>query len=97
MAKHRYIRNDDIVFSKATDNCLPFFKVLEQAFQWKDECEATFQSLKEYLTKPPLLSPSVEREDLFLYLVVSPIIVNSTLNHEESKIQRPMYYTSQAF
>ena len=35
------------------------------------ECEAAFQSLKEYLSKPPFLSPSIEAEDLFLYLVVS--------------------------
>ena len=49
----------------------PFFKTLKQAFQWMDECEATFQNLKEYLAKPPLLSPSVEGKDLFLYLVVS--------------------------
>ena len=62
-----------------------------------DECEATFLSLKEYLAKPLLLSPSVEGEDLFLYLVVSPTAVSSALIYEESKIQRPMYYTSQAF
>ena len=52
--------------SKATNKCLPFFKVLKQVFQWMDECEAAFQNLKEYLAKPPLLSPSVEGEDLFL-------------------------------
>ena len=57
--------------SKATDKCLPFFKMLKQAFHWIDECEAAFQALKDYLSKPPLLSPFVEGEDLFLYLVVS--------------------------
>ena len=83
--------------SKATDKCLPFFKVLKQAFQWTDECEAAFQSLKEYLAKPPLLSPSVEGEDLFLYLAVSPTAVNFALICKEFKIQRLVYYTSQAF
>ena len=87
----------NMFLSKATDKCLPFFKILKQAFQWTDECEVAFQSLKEYLAKPSLLSLSVEGEDLFLYLVVYPTTVSSTLNHEESKIQRPMYYTSQAF
>ena len=57
--------------SKATDKCLPFFKTLKQAFQWTNECEATFQALKDYLSKPPLLSPFVEGEDLFMYLVIS--------------------------
>ena len=25
--------------SRATDKCMPFFKVLKKAFQWTDECE----------------------------------------------------------
>ena len=83
--------------SKATDKCLPFFKVLKQDFQWKDECEAAFQNLKQYLAKPPLLSLLVEGEDLFLYLVVSQTTVSSALIREESKIQWLVYYTSQAF
>ena len=83
--------------SKAINKCLPFFKVLKQAFQWTNECEVAFQNLKEYLAKPPLLSLSIEGENLFLYLVVSQIAVSSTLICEESKIQRPVYYASQAF
>ena len=70
---------------------------LLQAFQWTDECEATFQNHKEYLAKPPLFNLSVEGEDLFLYLAVSQIIVSSALIREESKVQWPVYYTSQAF
>ena len=62
-----------------------------------DECEAAFQSLKEYLAKPPLLSSSVEGEDMFLYLAVPPTAASSALIREESKIQRLVYYTSQAF
>ena len=62
-----------------------------------DKCEIAFLNLKEYLAKPPLLSPSVEGEDLFLYLVVSQTAVSSALICEESKIQQPVYYTSQAF
>ena len=57
--------------SKATDKCLPFFKTMKQAFQWTEECEVAFQALKEYLSKPPLLSLSIEGKDLFLYLVES--------------------------
>ena len=45
--------------SRATDKCMPFFKVLKKAFQWTDECEEALAKLKEYLTKPPLLSPLV--------------------------------------
>ena len=83
--------------SKATDKCLPFFKTLKQAFHWIDECKVAFQALKDYLSKPPLLSPFVEGEDLFLHLVVSQTAVSSTLIREELQVQRPVYYTSQAF
>ena len=83
--------------SRAIDKCLPFFKTLKQVFQWTEKCEVAFQDLKEYLSKPPLLSPSVEGEDLFLYLVVSQTVVSSAPIHEELKVQRPVYYISQAF
>ena len=80
--------------SKATDKCLPFFKTLKQAFVWTEECETTFQELKRYLSNPPLLSPSKEGEDLFLYLVVSITAVSTTLIREKNKIQFPVYYIS---
>ncbi|XP_050241072.1 uncharacterized protein LOC126689967 [Quercus robur] len=82
--------------SKATDKCLPFFKVLKKAFEWTDECQRAFQDLKTYLVMPPLLSPSVAGEELFLYLAVTPHAVSSTLIREEAKIQKPVYYTSRA-
>ena len=28
--------------SKATNKCLPFFKVLRKAFEWTNECQKTF-------------------------------------------------------
>ena len=62
--------------SKATDKCLPLFKILKQAFAWTNECEAMFQELKRYLSNPPLLSPSKEGEDLSLYLAVSATAVS---------------------
>ena len=68
--------------SKATDKCLPFFKMLKQDFAWTDEYEATFQELKHYLSNPPLLSLSKERENLYLYLAVSATAVNVALIRE---------------
>ena len=55
---------------KATDKCLPFFKTLKQAFEWTEECKIAFKNLKEYLTRPPLLSLLVKGEDFFLYLAI---------------------------
>ena len=83
--------------SRATDKCLPFFKTLKQAFAWTDECEAAFQEPKRYLSSPPLLSPSKEGENLYLYLAVSASTVNAALIREEGKKQLPFYYVSQAF
>ena len=80
--------------SKATDKCLPFFKVLKKAFEWMDECQKAFQDLKAYLATAPLLSPSVLGEELYLYLVVSLHAVSSALIREEGEIQKLVYYTS---
>ena len=45
--------------SKATDKCLPFFRVLRKSFEWTNECQKAFEDLKKYLSSPPLLSSSM--------------------------------------
>uniref|UniRef100_A0A2N9FJ88 Uncharacterized protein n=1 Tax=Fagus sylvatica TaxID=28930 RepID=A0A2N9FJ88_FAGSY len=82
--------------SRSTDKCLPFFKTLKKAFEWTDECQQAFEELKRYLTEPPLLSPSKQGEELYLYLAVSPTAVSSALIREEERRQLPVYYTSRA-
>ena len=72
--------------SKATNKCLPFFKVLKKAFEWTDECQRAFEDLKAYLTMALLLSPSVVGEELYLYLAVTPHAVSSALIREEDKV-----------
>ena len=70
---------------------------IEKAFQWTDECEKTLAKLKEYLTKSPLLSPLMMGEKLYLYLAVSNTAVSLALIRKEENVQKPIYYTSQAF
>ena len=72
--------------SRAMDKCMPFYKVLKKAFQWTNECEEALAKLKEYLTKPPLLSPLVMGEKLYLYLAVSNTAVSLALIREEENI-----------
>ena len=72
--------------SKATDKCLPFFKVLKKAFEWTNECQRAFQNLKAYLTTTPLLSPFVLGEELYLYLVVTSHAVSSVLIREKGRV-----------
>ncbi|CAL2266902.1 unnamed protein product [Prunus armeniaca] len=84
--------------SRSTDKCKPFFKALKkgQRDKWDEECEVAFQSLKAYLTSPPLLSKPVPGEDLFVYLAVSNSAVSSALIREELGAQHPVFYTSKA-
>uniref|UniRef100_A0A2N9EVJ5 Uncharacterized protein n=1 Tax=Fagus sylvatica TaxID=28930 RepID=A0A2N9EVJ5_FAGSY len=51
---------------------------------------------RQEVAKPPLLSPSKQGEELYLYLAVSPTAVSSALIREEEKRQLPVYYTSRA-
>ena len=83
--------------SKATDKCLPFFRVLRKSFEWTDECQKAFEYLKKYLSSPPLLSLSRPREELYLYIVVSQAVVSAALVREEGGSQWPVYFISRAF
>ena len=78
------------------DRCAPFFNVLKwsKKFEWTDKCEQAFQALKEHLGRPPLLSKPIDREKLYLYLVVSKEAVSTALVREEEKVQWAVYYVS---
>ena len=82
--------------SRATDRCLPFFHTLRKSFEWTDECQTAFNDLKAYLSSPPLLSPSMPGEELYLYLAVSQAAVSAALVREEDGSQKPVYFTSRA-
>ena len=83
--------------SKAMNKCLPFFRTLRNSFEWMDERQKAFKDLKKCLSSPPLLSPSKPGEELYLYLAVSQVAVNTALVREEDGSQRPVYFISQAF
>ena len=83
--------------SKATDKCLLFFRVLKKSFEWTDECQKAFEDLKKYLSFPPLLSPSMPGEELYLYIAVSQAAISAALIRDEGGSQRPVYFISRAF
>ena len=83
--------------SKATDKCLPFFRVLKKSFEWTDECQKAFEDLKKYLSSPPLLSSSMLGEKLYLYIAISQAAVSAALEKEEGGSQRLIYFISRAF
>ena len=83
--------------SRTTNKCLFFFHTLKKSFEWMAKYQQAFEDLKAYLSSPPLLSPLQPREELFLYLVVSPTTVSMALIREEDKVQKPVYYANRAF
>ena len=72
--------------SRATNKCLPFFRILRKSFEWMIECQQAFEDLNAYLSSPSLLSPSKPREELFLYLAVSLAAVSAALVREEDGV-----------
>ena len=69
---------------------------MKKSFKWMAKCQQAFEDLKANLSSPPLLSPSKNGEELFLYLAISPAAVSVALVREEDRVQKPVYYTSRA-
>ena len=56
----------------------------------------TFQQLKEYLSRSPIMSSPEVDEVLFAYLAVDPHAVSFVLIQEDSGVQMPVYYVSKS-
>ena len=50
--------------------------------------------MKNYLSSPPFLAKPELGEKLFLYLIISPVVIEAILIRKEAKIQKPIYYIS---
>ena len=53
--------------------------------------------MKKYLSSPPLLSPYMPGEELYLYKAVLQAAFSATLVRDEGGSQRPVYFISRAF
>ena len=84
--------------SRSAERCRPFSHLLHkwQGFEWTAECAVAFQQLKEYLSKPPIMSSPKVDEVLFAYLTVAPHAVSFILIREDNGVQRPVYYVSKS-
>ena len=56
----------------------------------------TFQCLKEYLSRPPIMSSPKVDEVLFAYITVAPHVVSLMLIRVNSGTRRPVYYMSKS-
>nr|AAN09865.1 putative polyprotein [Oryza sativa Japonica Group] len=76
----------------------PFFALLKKQdkFVWTQEAEETFIAFKRYLSNPPVLVAPQPNEELFLYIAATPYSVSTVIIVEREKVQRPVYYVSEA-
>ena len=63
----------NLFISQSADRCRPFFQLLNKwkRFEWTQECASTFQQLKEYLSRPPIMSRLEVDEVFFAYIAVA--------------------------
>ena len=55
-----------------------------------------FQQLKDYLSRPPIMSRPEEEEVLFTYIAVASYAINLVLVRVDNGVQRPVYYVSKS-
>ena len=67
--------------SWSVDRCRPFFLLMNKwrGFEWTEECALVFQQLKEYLSRPLIMSSPKLDEVLFAYIAVALHAVSSML------------------
>jgi hypothetical protein len=89
--------------SKLGEWGLPFFKLLkhQEKFVWTPEADQALAQLKDFLSKPPVLTTPRKKEQLLLYLAVTTHVVITAIVVERQKdghaypVQRPVYFVSE--
>ena len=74
--------------SRSADKCRPFFLLLHKwkEFEWSDECVVAFQQLKQYLSRPPIMSNPVVDEVFFAYIAIAFFAISFVLIRVDSGI-----------
>jgi hypothetical protein len=89
--------------SKLGERGLPFFKLLkhQEKFVWTPEADQALAQLKDFLSKPPVLTAPLKKEQLLLYLAATTHVVNTAIVVEGQEdghaypVQRPVYFVSE--
>jgi hypothetical protein len=89
--------------SKLRERGLPFFKLLthQEKFVWTQEADQALAQLKDFLSKPPVLTAPHNGEQLLLYLVVTTHVVITAIIVERQEdghaylVQRLFYFVSE--
>ncbi|KAI5436420.1 hypothetical protein KIW84_022780 [Lathyrus oleraceus] len=74
-------------------------QVQDQSHDWTEDCQKAFDSIKEYLSEPPILSPPIEGRPLIMYLTVLEDSMGCVLGQqdESGKKEYAIYYLSKKF
>jgi hypothetical protein len=89
--------------SKLGERGLPFFKLLkhQEKFLWTPEVDQALAQLKDFLSKPPVLTAPRKNEQLLLYLAATTHVVSTAIIVERQEdgqaypVQRPVYFVSE--
>ena len=78
--------------SRSADRCKPFFQLLNKlkGFEWTEECAFDFQQLKDYLSRPPVMSRPELDKALFAYIVVASHAISLVLIRIDNGVQKPI-------
>jgi dsDNA-binding SOS-regulon protein len=68
---------------------------------WTPEADQALAQLKDFLSKPPVLTAPRKKEQLLLYIAVTTHVVSSAIDVERQEddhaypVQRPVYFASE--
>jgi hypothetical protein len=88
---------------KLGERGLPFFKLLkhQKKFVWTPEADEALAQLKDFLSKPPVLTAPRKCKNLLLFLAVTTHVVSTAIIVERQEddhaypVQRPVYFVSE--
>jgi hypothetical protein len=89
--------------SKLGERGLPVFKLLkhQEKFAWTREADQALSQLKDFLSKPPVLTAPRKKEQVLLYLAATIHLVSTAIVFERQEdghaypVHRPVYFVSE--
>ncbi|KAM1151571.1 hypothetical protein ACFX19_034882 [Malus domestica] len=83
--------------SNLAGHCQPFSQLMKKdvLFVWDNACNNAFESIKKYLSSPPILGAHIPGKPLILYIVAQESSVGALLAQEnEYHKEKTLYYLS---
>jgi hypothetical protein len=89
--------------SRLGERGIPFFKLFkhQEKFVWTSEEDQALAQLKDFLSKPPILTAPQKGEQLLLYQAATAHVVSTAIVVERQEdghaypVQRPVYFVSE--